>query len=200
MMTAARDKFESHISECSEAITIFEFLEGHGYNANFGLRFVWVAAVSALDHYITEIIVEKSTEHFSNGSGFSAKLANEGVPLASLLRMQNVPAAQATVEFRAIISNAIRFRTFQKADDISDGLSYIWNEKHKWEKIAAVLNLPARNAKSKLNGICSRRDLIVHNADYNEATGDLMPCDSSDAKEVISYVIKTVTAIDSLVP
>ena len=199
-MTAAKTKFDSHISQCSDAITIYNFLDGHGYNADFGLRFVWVASVSALDNYVTELIVEKATEQFSNNAALTAKLSSEGVPLASLLKMRAVPAAQAVVEFRATMSNAVRFRTFQKADDIADGLAYIWQEKHKWDKIAGSIGEQPKSARRKLNSICTRRDQIVHNADYNEATGDLMPCILSDAKEVISYVLRIVTAIDSLVP
>ena len=199
-MTVAKNRFDLHISQCAEAVTIYEFLKGHGYNADFGLRFVWVASVSALDHYVTELVVEKSTEHFSNGAALTAKLSNEGVPLASLLKMREVSAAQAAVEFRLIMSNTVRFRTFQKADDIVDGLAYIWNEQHKWDKIAGSIGVTAKNAKRKLNGICTRRDLIVHNADYNEATGDLTPCIHSDAVEVITYVSKVVAAIDTLVP
>lgn len=199
-MTVAKNRFDSHISQCAEAVSIYEFLESHGYNADFGLRFVWVASVSALDHYVTELVVEKSTEHFSNGAALTAKLLSEGVPLASLLRLRAVSAAQAAVEFRAIMSNAVRFRTFQKSDDIVDGLAYVWNERHKWDKIAAFVGVPAKNAKRKLNGICTRRDLIVHNADYNEATGDLTPCVRSDAEEVITYISKIVAAIDILVP
>jgi hypothetical protein len=78
-MTAAKSKFDEHLAQCSEAIAIHEFLDGHGYSADFGLRFVWVASVSALDHYVTELIVEKSTEHFSNGGQLSAKLLSEVV-------------------------------------------------------------------------------------------------------------------------
>ena len=45
-----------------------------------------------------------------------------------------------------------------------------------------------------------RRNLIAHNADYNEGTGDLTPCSCSDAKDVVDYVSKVVNAIDSLIP
>ncbi|MGB0497363.1 MAG: hypothetical protein ACPGID_03405 [Rubricella sp.] len=199
-MTVARTNFEAHISQCIEAISIYEFLEGHGYSADFGLRFVWVASVSALDHYVTELVLEKATEHFSNGAVLCAKLSAEGVPLASILKLRTVSAAQAVVEFRAIMSNAIRFKTFQKADDVADGLAYVWDQKYKWDKIAASIGEPTKKVKRKLNGICRRRDLIVHNADYNEATGDLMPCTRTDAEEVTTYVSKIVRAIDSLVP
>jgi hypothetical protein len=198
-MTVAKGKFESHISQCADAITIHEFLEGNGYSADFGLRFVWVASVSALDYYITELILEKATEHFSNGASLTAKLLSEGVPFAFVMNMRTASPAQAVVEFREIMSNAVRFRTFQKADDVADGLAYVWSEKHKWDKIAAHVGVQTKSAKRKLNGICTRRDLIVHNADYNEATGDLTPCVRSDAEEVVNYVASIVAAIDDLV-
>lgn len=199
-MTAAKTKFDLHIAQCADALTIYEFLEGHGYSADFGLRFVWVASVSALDHYITELVVEKATEQFSNGAVLTAKLANEGVPLDSLMKMRGTTAAQEVLEFRAIMGNSVRFRTFQKADDVADGLAYIWSEKHKWDKISGKMGLPTKSAKRKLNGICTRRDSIVHNADYNEATGDLTPCSRSDAEEVVNYVSKVVATIDGLIP
>ena len=201
-MTAAKTRFDAHMAQCIEAITIHEFLESHGYSADFGLRFVWVASVSALDHYITELIVEKSTECFANGTVLSPKLSNEGVPISSLMTMHAIPASQtqAVVEFRNIVRNAVRFRTFQKAEDVADGLAYVWNEKHKWGKIAASIGLPAKTAKQKLNGICARRDIIVHNADHNEATGNLIPCNRFDAQEVVNYVAGVVGAIDDHIP
>ena len=198
-MTAAKTRFDTHMAQCVEAITIHEFLEHHGYSADFGLRFVWVASVSALDHYITELIVGKSTEHFSYGTPLSSKLSNEGVPISSLMTMHAIPASQmqAVVEFRNIVRNAVQFRTFQKANDVADGLAYVWNEKYKWDKIAASMGVPTKIAKYKLNGICTRRDLIVHNADYNEATGNLTPCIRTDAQEVVDYITKVVEAVDN---
>lgn len=201
-MTAAKSRFDTHMAQCAEAITIYEFLEGHRYSADFGLRFVWVASVSALDHYVTELIVEKSTEHFANGAPLSPKLSSEGVPISSLVAMHTIPVSQpqAVVEFRNIVRNAVRFRTFQKADDIADGLAYVWSEKHKWDKIAASVGVPPKILKRKLNGICTRRDLIVHNADYNEATGKPTPCIRADAKEVVTFIAKVVEEIDKHIP
>ncbi|MFC6489537.1 HEPN domain-containing protein [Nitratireductor sp. GCM10026969] len=199
-MTAAKINFDSHIAQCAEAITIHEFLEKHGYAADFGLRYVWVASVSALDHYVSELIVEKSTEHFSNGSPLNGRLLNEMIPISALLRIQTVSGPQAVVEFRSIVSQAIRFRTFQKANDIADGLAFVWKEQYKWEKISNLIGLNAKKTKSKLNGICYRRDLIAHNADFNEATGALTPCIREDAQEVSDYISTIVEAIDKLVP
>lgn len=199
-MTAAKRNFNSHLDQCNEAMAVYEFLEGSGYAAEFGLRFVWVASVSALDHYITELVVEKATEQFSNGDRLTPKLGKEGVPLESVMKFRTLSNSEAVVEFRNSICQSVRFRAFQKADDVADGLAYIWGEKSKWEKISNEIGIPVKSAKQKLNGICYRRDAIVHNADYNEATGTLTSCINSDAREVISYISKIATAIDSLVP
>jgi hypothetical protein len=200
MTTAAKNNFDTHIGQCTEAIHIYEFLGGHGYSADFGLRFVWVASLSALDHYISELIVEKSTEHYANGKQLSDKILNEAVPFSSMITMHGASPASAVLEFRTAIANSVRFRTFQKADDLADGLSFVWNEKHKWNKISDVIGIEGRSARRKLNSICYRRDAIVHSADHDETTHTLRPCNLNDAVEASGYVMQLVEVIDSLVP
>ncbi|UWR07658.1 hypothetical protein [Ruegeria sp. B32] len=199
-MTAAKNNFESHIQQCSEAIEIYEYLEKIGYSADFGLRYVWVASISALDHYVSELIVEKSTEQFANGIPLTAKLLNEGVPLDAVLKINAASPAQTIVEFRNSVSNMVRYRTFQKADDVADGLAFVWGQKQKWKKISATMGATPDQTKATLNAIAYRRDLIVHNADYNEASGALFDCDLADAKNAVSHIVAVVQTIDSLVP
>ncbi|MDR3544079.1 MAG: HEPN domain-containing protein [Desulfosporosinus sp.] len=199
-MTVSKDNFASHIRQCEEAIEIYNYLKANGYSADFGLRFVWVAAVSALDKYITELIIEKSTHHFSNGMQFSGKILNEQVPISSMMAMHSAPPPLAVIEFRKIITGAVRYRTFQKADDVADGLSFIWNEDHKWNKISENLGIENKKAKRKLNSIGIRRDAIVHNADFDEVNNKLTECDLDQASEAMSYIVKIVHIIDELVP
>jgi len=198
-MTVAHDSFKSHISQSRDAIEIYEYLKPKGYHADFGLRFVWVSVVSALDHYISQLIVERATEHFATGTPFSAKLLNDSVPISGLMKLYSANSLQAVLEFRTLISQNVRFRTFQKADDIADGLAMIWNESQKWSKISSLLGIKDKNARYKLNSIAYRRDLIVHNADYDESSGNLTDCKVEDAKEVVNYVSRVVEAIDHLV-
>lgn len=199
-MTAAFDRFEEHIKQCAEAIEIYNHLKGVGYAADFSLRFVWVASISALDFYISELIVEKGTLHFANSIPLSQKLLNETVPMASLLALHSVTPAQQVLEFRKIISLAVKFRTFQKAEDVADGLAFVWNEQHKWNAIAAKLGVENKYAKRRLNSIAYRRDMIVHNADFDEATGILRACDPNQARQASEYIHAVVQAIDELVP
>lgn len=200
MTSSAKKNFDNHIKQAYEAIEIYKHLKRSGYSADFGLRFVWVASVSALDHYISEIIIEKSTEHFANNKKLSSKILNEGVPLQATMRLHNASPTQAIVEFRSIIDKTVRFRTFQKANDVSDGLSFIWDEQHKWNKISRELGIKNSTAKHKLNSIGYRRDSIVHNADYDNSTCLIRPCDPDDAFEALSYINQLVDTIEFLVP
>lgn len=199
-MTAAFERFDGHMRQCAEAIEIYNHLKGNGYAADFGLRFVWVAAVSALDHYVSELIVEKATIQFGNEMPLRPKLLTEAVPMASFLAWHSAPPSQRIIEFRKIISQAVRFRTFQKADDVADGLSFIWAEEHKWNIISDRLGLQNKPAKRKLNSIATRRDMIVHNADFDEVSGVLRACDQDQARQASNYIYKVVQAIDELVP
>lgn len=199
-MTAAKVSFDSHIVQCDEAIEIYEFLESKGYSADFGLRFVWVASVSALDHYISELVVEKATELFSNGKTLSSKLQNEKISMSHVVNMDSASPTEAILKFHSIVSQMVRLRTFQKSKDVADGLAYIWDEKHKWDKIAKELILDSNLAKKKLNSIGYRRDQIVHSADYNFASGSLRPCKLEHAREALNFIIKIVNVIDIIVP
>lgn len=199
MKSLAKTNFEGHANQADEAIEIYSYLRKNGYNADFGLRFVWVSAISSLDHYISELIIEKSTEHFANEKRLSRKALSQGVPLESTIKMKEASGPQSIVEFRSIISDAIKYKTFQKADDISDGLSYIWEEKHKWEKISQKLGVNTRTAKRKLNSIGYRRDSIVHNADFDDGRGEIRECILEDAKEALDYIKNVVNTIEELV-
>lgn len=199
-MSNAKANFDQHIAQCAEAIQIYNFLRNHRYSADFGLRFVWVASISALNHYISELIVEKSTEHFSNNMALSDRILSEGVPLSSIVQMSAASPAQAVVEFRKIISNAVRFRTFQKAADVADGLAFIWSEQHKWDVIGKSIGMKGKNLKFTLNSIANRRDKIVHSADYDESNGKITPCLVQDAQKTAIFIEKIVHTIDEIIP
>ena len=48
-------------------------------------------------------------------------------PAVSLMR--SASAAESVLKFRSIMINTVRFKTFQNAESVSDGLAYIWSEK-----------------------------------------------------------------------
>lgn len=198
-MTAAKDNFFSHLSRCDEALVVYDHLTGLGYSADFGLRYVWVASVSALDHYISQVIVELASQQVANNQSLTAKLLNERLSISLHLEMKSLTDAAFIFEFRKALADIVRYRSFQKDADVADGLSYIWNEAHKWDKIAARLTMTGQNARRRLNSIVIRRDQIVHNADYNESLNALTACTKIDASNALGFIKNLVTEIDYLI-
>lgn len=196
----AKKRFDNHIESCREALEIYKYLESSGnYKADFGLRYIWVASVSALDHYISEKIVECTTIDFSQNHYISEKLRHENIPMNKILQFHSISFSQAILEFRNMISLLVRFQTFQKSKDISRGMSYIWSHKGKWNLISKELLIKENIIKETLNNICSRRDLIVHNSDYDSVSGELKKCTYNDALECYIFIRKLVAAIDNVI-
>ena len=198
MNSEAKKRFDNNLSECEEAIQIYAYLKTKGYNADFGLRFVWVAGISALDHYVTEIVVEKGTEIFANGNN-AAALLSMPIIMETAIALKDANPVDAILIFKQAISDAVRYKSFQKAEDVVSGLAYIWSEKHKWQTIGRYLGKHPKVLRETLNNIVSRRNIIVHNADFVGSENVRKPVDPQDAKEVVFYLKELVRAIDQLV-
>jgi hypothetical protein len=197
MISRAKLLFDSHLEECREAIALYEHFEKTSiYRADFNLRFVWIAAVSALDHYVSQLILERATKAYANNEALTAKLLSDGVSLSSALELRGANSVDAILIFRRILSECIRYKSFQHPDKIADGLSYVWAEKHKWQYIAGVLGISLDHLKGTMENIVDRRNLIAHNADYDEARGEKLPVDKLQALEVVKFLASIADVIE----
>jgi len=193
--------FDRNILECSDAISVHDYLaKNTGFKAEFNLRFVWIAGISALDHYITELVIEKATEAFVNAAPLQSKLDTEVVTIGRCLSLRYANSVEAVLQFRKLIATGVRFRSFHRASQVADALAYIWGEKHKWQRIASEIGTNAESAKSTLDAIVDRRNLIAHNADIDESSGMRLPVNAQDARRVVTSISNIVEAIDRLVP
>ena len=199
MSSEAKGYFDQHISECTEALEVYKYLRQSGYEASFGLRFVWVAAVSALDHYITQLVIEKGTEAIVNEEEGADRLFPLLVSMENALDLRDANPVEAALVVRRAIGEAVRYRSFQNANDVAAGLAYVWSEQHKWHQIAGEIEISSQVARETLNNIVNRRNVIAHNADFDEAIGSRTPVAPEDAETVINYLSNLVGAIDSLV-
>jgi|SRR6056297_708459 len=198
-MTAARDQFLRHIADCDEALTIYDHLSGGAYSADFSLRFVWVAAISSLDSYITDLIIEVASERFDKNLPQEAKLQSETCSFSSALSFVGLDRVRALLHFRHSLSERVRFRSFHYSKDVADGLAFIWNEKGKWDKIAAALGSDAKSVRETLDSIAARRNLIAHSMDFEPSLGRRLSVDRSDAVSIIEFMRQLVDAIDLIV-
>lgn len=199
MTTRAKERFDANLDECAEALRIYDYLRARGYEANFGLRFVWVAAVSAVDHYVTELIVERAVKMVANKEAKTDALLAMHLRLDVALAVAEANPIEAVVIFQRAIEDGVRFRSFQKAEDVAGGLSLVWAEDHKWQKIAEQMGEGHRQVREKLNNIVARRNGIAHNADYDEVAKSRSPVEAEDAAEVVRFLKRLVEAIDRIV-
>ncbi|UWQ21286.1 hypothetical protein [Jannaschia sp. W003] len=198
-MTTAKTRFDEHIRDAEEAVTMYEYLSGGAYSADFALRFAWVCIASSVDSYITDLILEKGVESLFSDAPTTKKLRNESVSLSVAMALPTASPASRVQSIRSALGEIVRYRTFQKPDDIADGLSYVWEEKHKWQRIAGELNVDAADLRRKVLEIMARRDLIVHSMDYDLALGRRLSVSKNDAQANIQLIKSLVATIEKLV-
>ena len=197
MTSRAKLLFDSHLQECREAIALYEHFEKTSiFRADFNLRFVWIAAVSAFDQYISQLILELATEAYANKRTLTPKLLSDGVLLSNALELRDANSVNAILIFKRILSECIRYKSFQHPDKIAEGLSYIWVQKHKWQHVAGVLGITVDELKGTLESIVDRRNLIAHNADYDEALGHKLPVDKLQAIDVVKFLAAIANVIE----
>lgn len=200
MPSSSKLIFDNHMAECQEAIALYEHIEkSAGFRAEFNLRFVWIAAVSAMDHYISQVILERCTYAYGNKLPLENKLLSDVITFSNALSLRNADPVESVLIFKKIVDGIVRYRSFQYPDKIADGLSYIWSEKHKWNYISAKMHLDTTSVKRKLSGIVDRRNLIAHSGDYDEALGRKLLVKKVDAEEVVSFIGKIVSIVDDAV-
>ena len=95
----------------------------------------------------------------------------------------------------------LKFKTysFQDPDKISDGLSHIWDESHKWQMIANHMGKTENDTKNELKNIVLRRNQIAHEGDYLFHLGSRERIERSDTIEVMDFIQQLGTAIYNLV-
>jgi hypothetical protein len=97
--------------------------------------------------------LERATKAYANNEALTPKLLSDGVSLSSALELRCANSVDAILIFRRILSECIRFKSFQHPDKIADGLSYVWAEKHKWQYIAGVLGVSIDYLKGTMESI-----------------------------------------------
>ncbi|MEO8339507.1 MAG: hypothetical protein ABI604_07265, partial [Nitrospirota bacterium] len=89
--------------------------------------------------------------------------------------------------------------SFQDPDKVSDGLSYIWNEDYKWQRIATIIGRDEKIARTTLKLITARRNSIVHEADMDPTTHSKLPITRAESNGVASFLLDVGNAVCQLV-
>ena len=172
------------------------------------LRAEIVYSISALDKFIHELVKIGMIEAFNGqrirtskfeGFTLSAKTL-EKVKETAIERSLNpnrppLPDELPEYWFEREIVLKHKSVSYQMPTNIGDGLSLIWKEEHKWQKISLLMNINEKDVKTQLETIVARRNQIVHEADLDIQTGLKNNISNVDAKDSVDFIEKLGNAI-----
>lgn len=195
MLTAFR-QFENNYRYIHELDSLYIFLKSDlkiGVNLADILRAEIVYSVSAFDKLIHEFVKIGMMECFQGTRQKTNSFKNFQISsdtLTEIISSQSNPSASYPSEywFEQEIVLRHKYISFQDPSKVSEGLSYIWTEQHKWQKIALRMGLNEKDVKTTLTNIINRRNKIVHESDIDIQTGLKFDIKHSDVKYSTSFV------------
>lgn len=163
------------------------------------LRSQIVNAVSAFDKLMHDLIRIGMVRIFENQRPPTAKYLNETISIQSLPGLAASAVPPPPVRFEEIIREKLSIVSFQDPTKISDGLSYIWSESHKWQQIALGIGMTNEDAKRKLKLIVTRRNAIVHEADLDPVSNQKQAITRAEAADISNFLLTLGNRICDLV-
>lgn len=176
------------------------------------LRAQIVNIVSALDRYIHEVVRIGIIEAYLNKRPQTPKWTSTNISLKNLLNIITVEKSNASPQKEIDLINVLdqtlkpmlKVMSFQQSDKIKDALSYIWLEEHKMQNIASSINYQltgndlnekTKFLEQKLKLIVTRRNQIVHEADWDPINKCKYKIAKQDVDDIIIFVENFVSAI-----
>lgn len=163
------------------------------------LRSQIVYAVSAFDKLIHDLVRIGMVEIFEGKRLQTPKYGTEAIALQHFPDLAIGAVPPPAVKFESLVRDKLSILSFQDPSKVSDGLSFIWNENQKWQKIAQHLGMNDTDAKRHLRLIITRRNAIVHEADSDPVTNLKQPISDIEASEAANYLLRLGNAICTLV-
>ena len=110
-----------------------------------------------------------------------------------------IPTSSPIEILEDIVVDNHKHLSFQDPEKISQVLSLIWHETHKWHRIANSLLTDENSLKIELKNIVIRRNQIVHEADVDLFTGSIQSINSTDVLNSVNFIYNLGIAIYSIV-
>ncbi len=150
------------------------------------LRSEMVYSVAALDRLVHDLVLAGIMEIYSGTRPSTPSYNNLALNLNqfNILKSAIVPE----FEFKNMIIQKHKYLAFQEPDKISQALSIISLENHKWQKIAGELGITMSDLKIELKNIVLRRNQIVHESDIDLLTGNELDIVKSDVEETVLFI------------
>ncbi len=201
-MYKSHSEFKSNIQSSRDLSTLYTYLTDNvksGYSFEDVLRFQVVSAVSAIDKLIHDLIRVGMLDIFNGKRQQTPKYLNESISLSLLHELDSATIPPREYYFEKYLVQKLGQMAFQSPDKISDGLSFIWNEKEKWKKISSRIGQEQDSVKTTLRLIVDQRNRIVHEADVDLSSGAKFQISKVDCDFNVNFIESCGTAIFELV-
>jgi hypothetical protein len=195
-MRNAYKKFKQLIDDTKNVDALYQYTKSISVPIDTSdlLRWQWVQAVSALDKLVHDLVKIGMLEEFNGTRTRTSQFEKFPIDMNLYSNMSANPLLESNYfEQRIIVCNG--YKSFQDPRKISEALSYIWTEKHKWNVIASLMGMTEADCTTKLNNIVIRRNQIAHEGDYTDALSKRQDILESDVIDVKEFVLKVGEAI-----
>ncbi|MDP3848268.1 MAG: HEPN domain-containing protein [Pseudomonas sp.] len=163
------------------------------------LRSQVVYAVSAFDKLIHDLVRIGMIEIFTGLRPPTPKYLAEpiSIQIHSDLISASIPPKEHI--FEQAIFRKLKIVSYQDPAKVADGLSYIWDEGQKWQKISEKMTQPDNVVRTTLKLIADRRNTIVHEADIDPITNEKLSITKVECEELTSFLHRCGNEIAKLV-
>jgi hypothetical protein len=152
------------------------------------LRMSLVYCMSALDKLLHELVIHNMVEIFANRRAATCKYKSETISLEHHLVLVSAALPPPEIVFEQIVRSKIAHLSFMDPPKLVDALALIWSEEHKWQAIASEMGSNRESVVTELKNLYRRRNSIVHDIDWDPASGAKMPILPADAERAETFI------------
>ena len=162
------------------------------------LRWQWVLCLSAFDKFLHESVKIGMLEILAGTRMPTKKYLGFRIGSEKLMAIIDEPHMKSHI-FEQEIQDQHGYQSFMDPAKMTDALSLIWEESHKWQVLSQKLAMTESDVKVKLKNIVVRRNQIVHEGDCQAGVyrQDIYPEDVDNVRE---FVVNLANAVyDSII-
>ena len=201
-MHSALMLFKLSMEEAKSLTSLYEYLEASiksPFSFDDLLRSQVVYSVSAFDKLMHDVIRVGMIEIFMGRRQSTPQYLAESISTSTYNELISATVPTKEYVFEQSIVKKLKTISYQSPEKVAEGLSYIWNEKQKWQKIAARMSLNDADARTRLKLIADRRNSIVHESDINPLTNQKYSISKTECQSMTNFLCECGEAIVDLV-
>ena len=201
-MYRALTLFKENIDQAKNLTSLYEYLESSiksPLSFDDLLRAQIVYSVSAFDKLIHDIIRIGMIEIFTGKRLPTRKYLSESISISTYNELMSATLPPKEYIFEQAVFKKLKTISYQEPEKVAEGLSYIWDERQKWQQIAIKMSVDDKTAKTRLKLIAARRNSIVHEADIDPSTKQKYSINRTECQSITDFLCKCGTEIVNLV-